>query len=195
MLGQGIDRVSDDLTVTGALVFINAGYRCSLSDLYVIREGLVSQLGHDSDIAMNVQIEFYDYNGKGEDNISCRMYLVGDVQHIKGSVYMDTGRYEIILYDSIDSFRGHRIVASYSEESLLISRDEWGNFERSCAGVTEETCSFSPEDTAALRSALGVKHPDTLLKKLKTRFALGHRAVNADVHIKQFCKENNINYT
>ena len=175
--------------VSGMFLFIDVDKNyTTMSEVLALRDGLASLAGEDADVSINIIVE--DSHIK---SMACRVYLVGNPKYVKGDVYMDFGRYEILLYQSDDTERGHMIVASYEDEELTIARYDWGDFERNRHGQTDDHHYFDKENTLKLGEALHAKRPETLLRRLKDRFAY-HSASSADYYITQFCKNAGISY-
>lgn len=175
--------------VSGMLLFIDVDKDFStMSEVLALRDGLASLLGQDVDVSLNINVE-----NSYVKALACRMYLIGNPSHVKGDVYMDFGRLEVLLYQSEDTERGHMIVASYEDEELTLSRYDWGDYERNSHGQTDTHHYFDKENTGKLCHALHVKRPETLLRRLKLRFG-HHAASSADYCIRQFCKDNGITF-
>ena len=175
--------------VSGMLLFMDVDKDFStMSEVLALRDGLASLLGQDVDVSLNINVENSHVKA-----ISCRVYLIGNPSHVKGDVYMDFGRLEVLLYQSEDTERGHMIVASYEDEELTLSRYDWGDYERNAHGQTDTHHYFDKENTGKLCHALHVTRPETLLRRLKLRFG-HHAASSADYCIRQFCKDNGITF-
>lgn len=186
-LKREIEAEAREYDVSGMFLFVDVDKDyTTFSEVLALRDGLASLLGQDADVAMNLIVE--DSYVK---SIACRVFLIGNPRYVKGDVYMDFGRYEILLYESDDTERGHMIVASYEDEALTLARYDWGDYERNRHGQTDDHHYFDKQNTAKLCQVLHAKRPETLLRRLKDRFAY-HMASSADHYITQFCKDEGI---
>ena len=171
--------------ISGMLLFIDVDKDfTTMSEVLALRDGLASLIDQDADVSLNIIVE-----KSYVKSMACRVYLIGNPKYVKGDVYMDFGRYEILLYQSDDSERGHMIVASYKDEELTIARYDWGAYDYNRHGQTDDHHYFDKENTKKLCEALHAKRPATLLRKLKDRFAR-RMASSADYHIKDYCEKN-----
>lgn len=186
-LKREIEAEAREYDVSGIFLFvvIDKDYT-TFAEVLALRDGLASLLGQDADVAMNLIVE--DSYVK---SMACRVFLIGNPGYVKGDVYMDFGRYEILLYESDDTERGHMIVASYEDEALTLARYDWGDYERNRHGQTDDHHYFDKQNTAKLCQVLHAKRPETLLRRLKDRFAY-HMDSSADYYITQFCKNEGI---
>lgn len=186
-LKQDILAEKQKYDVSGMLLFIDIDKDyTTMSEVLALRDGMMSLLNQDIDVSINIIVE-----NSYVKSMSCRVYLVGNPKYVKGDVYMDFGRYEILLYQSDDNERGHMIVASYKDEELTIARYDWGAYDYNRHGQTDDHHYFDKENTLKLCDALHAKRPATLLRKLKDRFGR-NMASMADYHIKDFCEKNGI---
>lgn len=186
-LKREIEAEAREYDVSGMFLFVDVDKDyTTFSEVLALRDGLASLLGQDADVAMNLIVE--DSYVK---SMACRVFLIGNPKYVKGDVYMDFGRYEILLYESDDTERGHMIVASYEDEALTLARYDWGDYERNRHGQTDDHHYFDKQNTAKLCQVLHAKRPETLLRRLKDRFAY-HMDSSADYYITQFCKNEGI---
>lgn len=181
-LKMDIEEQMEEYDVKGMLIFLDVDSTFStLSEITAVRDGLAKLLDDGADVAMNVVAEKSHIK-----SLSCRVFLFGNPKYIRGEVYLDYGRYEILLYQSEDRDVGYLIVASYRDGELTISRYDWGRYDRNRSGQTDEHFYYDKENTAKLCEALNIKRPETLLRKLKSRFAAGYKASRADDSIRRF---------
>lgn len=175
--------------ISGMLLFIDVDKDfTTMSEVLSLRDGLASLIDQDAEVSLNIIVE------KSYDKaIACRVYLIGNPKYVKGDVYMDLGRYEILLYQSDDTERGHMIIASYENEELTITRFDWGAYDYNRHGQTDDHYYFDKENTKKLCESLHAKRPETLLRRLKERFTY-HAASSADFFIAQFCKNQGISF-
>ena len=184
-LKKEIEEPMEEYDVKGMLIFLDVDSTFStLSEIIAVRDGLAEILDDGAEVAINVVAEKSHIK-----NLSCRVYLVGNPKYILGEVNMDFGRYEVLLYQSEDREVGHLTVASYRDGELTISRYDWGRYDRSSDGHTDEHLYYDKENTAKLCKVLNVKRPETLLRKLKSRFATGRCAGSAEARIRRFCSD------
>lgn len=175
--------------ISGMLLFIDVDKDfTTMSEVLALRDGLVSLIDQDADVSLNIIVQ-----NSYVKAMACRVYLIGNPKYVKGDVYMDFGRYEILLYQSDNTERGHMIVASYKDEELTIARYDWGDYDRNRQGQTDDHHYFDKENTRKLGTVLHAKRPETLLRRLKDRFTF-HAAASADYYITQFCKDSGISF-
>ena len=189
-LKKEIGEQTDRYDVKGMLIFLDVdGSFTTLSEVAAVRDGLAELLDAGAEVAMNIVAEKSHVK-----SISCRVYLFGNPRYILGDVNLDFGRYEILLYQSEDREVGHLIVASYCDGELTVSRYDWGQYDRNSRGQTDEHHYYDKENTARLCEALKARRPETLLRRLKSRFAVGARAAFADDSIRRFCSSVGVEF-
>lgn len=189
-LKKEIEERMDEYDVKGMLIFLDVDSSFStLSEITAVRDGLADLLDEKAGVAMNVVAVQSHMKC-----ISCRVYLFGNPRYLLGEVSLDFGRYEILLYQSEDRETGYLITASYQDGELTVSRYDWGRYDRNSSGQTDEHLYFDKDNTAKLCEVLKVKRPETLLRKLKSRFAAGGRSSTADESIRHFCSSKGVEY-
>lgn len=145
--------------------------------------------GEDADVILNIRL-----TDSCIKYITCRAVLVGNPPYIKGEVYEDFGRYEILLYEGEDKKRDYIIVASYdTDKEFCLSRYDWGMYDYNSHGQTDDHHYFDAENTEKLFAALRVKRPATLLRTIRKRFASRFPSM-ADSKLLDFCRTKGIEF-
>lgn len=184
-----MERILQEFDVTGLILFIevDGGYT-TMGEVEALKQRFVKLVGEGIDVAINVRVR-----DSFIKSITCRATLIGSPKYIKGEVFQDYGRYEIMLYESENKDRGHVIVASYADEEFTLSRYDWAVFGDKVRGETDDHHFFDKDNTAKLFAALNVRKPEALLRTVRRRFATSMPS-SADSHLLVFCTENGIQY-
>lgn len=190
-LKQEVLRQKDDYDVSGMILFMDVDRDfTTMSEIESVRDGLYAIIGRkDARFGMILTTERSHIKF-----LACRLFLIGNPKCILGELFLDFGKFEILLYTSDNEKRGHMIIASYEDDELTISRYDWGDYERNRRGETDDHLYFDKENTAKLCDELKVKRPESLLRALKKRFASGSLAACADNRIKNYCDNADIQY-
>lgn len=187
-LAPGLKQEVTKYDISGLILFIDVDKQfTTMGEVEQLKVKLTELAGKDIEVAVNVRL-----TNSYIKFITCRAVLVGNPQYIKGEVYEDFGRYEILLYEDEDEERGHLIVASYdTEKEFCLSRYDWGLFDYSRDGRTDDHHYFDVENTEKLFAVLNVKKPDALLRTIRRRFA-GRYPSMADSELLNFCRMEGI---
>lgn len=189
-LGPEMEREIGKYDISGILLFFEVDRKfTTMGEIDGLKNRFSSIVGKDADIVINVRLtdSYIKY-------ITCRVVLVGNPPFIKGEVYEDFGRYEILLYEGEDEKRDHVIVASYgTDNEFCLSRYDWGMYDYSSRGQTDDHHYFDAENTAKLFAALRVKKPATLLRTIRKRFASRFPSM-ADSELLDFCRARRIEF-
>lgn len=189
-LRQEMAREVGKYDVSGLLLFFEVDRRfTTMEEIESLKNRFSSILGKDADIIINVRLtdSYIKY-------ITCRVVLVGNPPFIKGEVYEDYGRHEILLYEGEDKKRDHVIVASYdTDNEFCLSRYDWGMYDYNSHGQADDHHYFDAENTAKLFAALRVKKPATLLRTIRKRFASRFPS-RADSELLNFCRAKGIEF-
>lgn len=184
-----IERTMKEFDVSGLILFVEVDNAyTTMGEVESLKQYFAQLVGEGVDIAINVRTR--DSYIK---SVTCRATLIGSPKYVKGEVFHDYGRYEILLFESENKERGHVIVASYEDEEFTLSRYDWGEFDRNRSGQTDDHHYFDKESTAKLFASLQVKKPVALLRTIRRRFALTMPS-SADSHLLAFCRKEGITY-
>lgn len=185
-----VERIRKEYSVNGIILFVEVDRdHTTMGEVDKLKREIGRLVGNDVEIALNVRVR--DSYIK---HMTCRLVLVGGLRYLKGEVFSDFGRHEILLYESEDKERGHVVVASYAEGRFTLSRYDWGT-EYNRRGETDDHHYFDEENTARLMAALHVRRPEALLRTIRRRFAT-RMPSSADYLFLEFCrKEGGIEFT
>lgn len=185
-----VERIKKEYSVSGIILFVEVDKdHTTMGEVDMLKREIERLVGDDVETAFNVRVRdsYIKY-------MTCRLVLVGGLRYIRGEVFSDFGRHEILLYESEDKERGHVIVASYSEGRFTLSRYDWGT-EYNRRGDTDDHHYFDEQNTAKLMAALHVRRPEALLRTIRRRFA-ARMPSSADYRFLEFCrKEGGIEFT
>ena len=184
-----MDRTRREYDVSGLLLFVEVDKDfTTMGEVDSLKRRLADQAGKGVEVALGVRLR-----DSFIKSVTCRATLVGGPRYVKGEVFEDFGRFEILLHESEDRHRGHVIVASYAEGEFALSRYDWGNFERNRRGETDDHHYFDSENTSKLVTVLRVSKPEALLRMIRRRFA-SRRPADADSCLLAFCRKEGIEY-
>ena len=189
-LSSGMKQEATKYDISGLILFIDVDKQfTTMGEVDRLKAMLTQLAGDDVDVVVNVRLtdSFIKF-------ITCRAVLVGNPQYIKGEVYEDFGDYEILLYEDDSEERGHLIVASYSaDKEFCLSRYDWGQYDYSSSGQTDDHHYFDAVNTEKLFAAFNTKRPDVLLRMIRRRFASDYPSM-ADSEFLDFCRQEGIEF-
>lgn len=187
-LSPGMSREVARYDISGLILFFEVDKQfTTMGEVEQLKARLAELTGKDVKVAVNIRL-----TNSYIKFITCRAVLVGNPKYIKGEVYEDFDRYEILLYEDSDKERGHLIVASYdTDKEFCLSRYDWGYYDYSRDGRTDDHHYFNVENTEKLFAALKVKTPDALLRTIRRRFASRFPSM-ADSELLEYCRQEGI---
>lgn len=183
-----MEQIGSEYAVSGLIIFLEV-------DKNFTREGEIHNLvqaligiagGKDIETAISTRIR-----ESQTKCITCRAALIGNPKYIKGEVYYDFGKYEILLHESEDKKNGHMIVASIEDEQFTLARHDWGKYEYNRSGRTDDHHYFDRDNTRRLYEALHRKNPNALLRTIRKRFASSF-SESSDTVFLEFCHKQGI---
>lgn len=188
-LRREMEGIQQDYDVSGLVLFIEVDRSfTTMGEVSHLKQLFTDFVGEGVEVAVNVRVR-----DSFIKSITCRAALIGSPKYIKGEVFEDYGRYEILLFESENKERGHVIVASYEEEEFALSRYDWGEFDRNKSGETDDHHYFDKENTLKLFTALHVRKPEALLHTIRRRFA-SRIPCSADSLFLAFCRKEGIQF-
>ena len=188
----GMKKEADKYDLSGLILFFEIDRQfTTMGEVDRLKAMLSKLTGADVEVLVNARL-----TNSYIKFITCRAVLVGNPKYIKGEVYEDFGDYEILLYEDSDKERGHIIVASFSaDKEFCLSRYDWGLYDYSSSGHTDDHHYFDTVNTEKLFVALNqdIGRPDVFLRMIRRHFAPDHPSM-ADSKFLDFCRKEGIEF-
>lgn len=183
-----MEQTGSEYAVSGLILFleVDKAFTCE-GEIHNLVQALIGIAG-GKDIETAISTRIRESHIK---SITCRAALIGNPKYIKGEVYYDLGKYEILLHESDNKKSGHMIVATIEDEQFTLARYDWGKYDYSPSGRTDDHHYFDRDNTRRLYEALHRKNPDALLRSIRKRFASSY-SEDSDTAFLEFCRKQGI---